>query len=132
MRARRSIPVRAPAPPRVRACGGIERRIPPRAVHREFDARDAAVAGPGAAGNLDAARIDDAAPAVVIRDAGRRHEAIDAHAGAGNPLFAGHAAEMIAERLLHAVEGAVDRLDALEPLHATHAVPVWPDGAHGA
>src|SRR5687767_7662070 len=127
MLARRGVPGEAPELPAMRILLGDDGSRAPMTVDAEFHPFDRRCPGPGATDDLDRPGLDDPPARIEIRDSRRHHQRIHAHQAAGLSLLARHAPEMVAARLLQAVERPVDRLDGAQPFHARHAVPARHD-----
>src|SRR5712692_4187056 len=112
----------APALPGVRLARRFELCALPFTVHTELHFGDRAFSGPGAACNAHCAGLDDTASGIEVWNSRRRKQRIDAHQAARLAFLAGGAAEMVAARLLQAVERLLERFDRAQPLHARHAV----------
>src|SRR5688572_11193626 len=88
-----------------------EVRVAPHTVQRPLHAGDRRAARPGAPGERDLAGLHGASARIEVRNARRHHQGIDAHERARLALLVRATAEVIAARLLEAVECVVDGLD---------------------
>src|SRR6476646_7161831 len=123
------VPCDAPRLPCVLELSPLDYSIAPDTVHGQLDAIDVTGAAPCSTTNGNAAGGDNPFTRIEVRNARRDHEGIHAHARARRALLSRRATEVIARRLLQAVELLVDRLDGVEPFHARHAVPARHDEA---
>ena len=129
MLAGRGVPIEAPAAPRVTTGFGIQRRLAPMSVDRHLDFADRHAARPGAAEQSTGPRssrrwreYQSGMPGGTISDFTRI-------VVTGTPGSSRVLAVDVGADLLHAVERAIDRRDAVEPFDARHAVPARDDQA---